>query len=429
MAHRSTQCPKKCDCRPAAGMRLARWALIFLVVCVIAGSSSASAQQSPAEPDPVPPGFLFDGALSETVIAPEAFGERWVLTPGLAVNDLSELSQLALGDLNALADRSIVGYIEHWGFSAYSEWCYAFQPPQTNVPNTVTVNVYVFKSVDACTKWWAYRYTRRAIAGQYRALQDTVDTGVLYVLKPAAAVRSGNFVIVASQSARAKNFLGVLASYMRHFGLNPISPRRIKLVAPGDMQIVDPLDGYHFSGKLSELGRSPRFLGDGWSQVHVGHLIDDLSNLNTLPQVHRSGARQLARQLRPRGVRSVAQFIFIDDARRRSVTLRIFLFHDKSNAGDWWQQRFLQPNWRKTYQPALGLGHDALFLRGRDKLAMRMGNVVMTCEQAHEGNDIQRVVAEYMYRMGAPKPKVARIQRDKPLHRSKLATPAALNDE
>ena len=60
---------------------------------------------------------------------------------------------------------------------------------------------------------------------------------------------------------------------------------------------------------------------------------------------------------------------------------------------------------------------------------MRMGNVVMTCEQAHEGNDIQRVVAEYMYRMGAPKPKVARIQRDKPLHRSKLATPAALNDE
>ena len=139
--------------------------------------------------------------------------------------------------------------------------------------------------------------------------------------------------------------------------------------------------------KVTEIELPPSVLGDKW-KISPGLKIDDLSTLSDVPVTSRQAARNVAKQLKPFGVCSVADYsLVVTEIPFNTVTVKVFVFDNAMKCKAWWIKNYEYDGWEKHY---LKVDSDiARVVRSTqmNKTCMAFGNVWLTTHQLRKGDD------------------------------------------
>ena len=145
--------------------------------------------------------------------------------------------------------------------------------------------------------------------------------------------------------------------------------------------------GHEVATRVSAIEISTRLLGDGWN-VSPGVRIDDLEDIDKLPDNVKRVARGLFRQLRPVGVRSVADYTMLSKGNPlNSVTVRLFIFDDAEKCRAWWNKKYHYDGWEQHYKKVKSASSVCVDSLQTNKRAIAFGNVWLTTHQLGKGQE------------------------------------------
>ena len=139
--------------------------------------------------------------------------------------------------------------------------------------------------------------------------------------------------------------------------------------------------------KVTEIKLPPSALDGKW-QVSPGLKVDDLSDLSGLSAASRNAAIDVAKQLKPIGVSSVADYSLVSTGfPLNTVTVRVFVFNDSSKCKAWWKKKYQHEGWEKSYSQDDSASARIVRSTQTNKSAMAFGNVWLTTHQLREGDE------------------------------------------
>ncbi len=139
--------------------------------------------------------------------------------------------------------------------------------------------------------------------------------------------------------------------------------------------------------KVTEIDLPSSVLHGNWRQGKCFR-VNDLADLSNIPISKREGAKNVAEQLTPIGVRSFALYTLTNtDSKVNTVSVVLFVFEDAAQCKSWWKVKYKTTDWEQYYVKVESDSAIVLEGIGADGIAMAFGNVLLTADQSGEGEE------------------------------------------
>ena len=163
---------------------------------------------------------------------------------------------------------------------------------------------------------------------------------------------------------------------------------------------------YAFTGKLSEAGQDPDFLGEGWAR-RPGLVINVLRDAGQLygQSEDMDEALEVLLGKMPKGSTAYAEFKYRAGQTTRYITLRVWVFEKPERARSFWRSRYVTPGWDRFYRKVDGVGELAVDSKELKKRIVLAGNVIFACDEQPDGANYLQALDRYMTKMGAKEAK------------------------
>lgn len=165
--------------------------------------------------------------------------------------------------------------------------------------------------------------------------------------------------------------------------------------------------------KLSQLRVPAASVGEGWSGP-TGLVIDDIETPPTEPPETKEVAAALQKQMRPLGVKALADFTYRKEKDPlHQVTIRVFLFETSDQCQNWMKTKYQFDGWEKKYKRADRkeyTGYDSLEMRKR---IVAFNRVWITAGTVAETDDHVRILDLYVAALKKAMKEIA-VQQDQP---------------
>lgn len=159
---------------------------------------------------------------------------------------------------------------------------------------------------------------------------------------------------------------------------------------------------YTFTGKLSEAGEEPDFLGEGWARRR-GLVINDLRDPSRLygQSEDMDEALEVLLSKMPEGSTAYAEFKYREGQTTRYITLRVWVFEKPERARSFWRARYGTSGSERFYRKVDGVGELAVDSKELRKRIVLAGNVIFACDERPDGETYLKVLDKYLTKMGA----------------------------
>ncbi len=161
----------------------------------------------------------------------------------------------------------------------------------------------------------------------------------------------------------------------------------------------DPNASYR--GRTSELVCKGPAIAPGLKGPHKDDLIviEDVNDLSALPRQVRWLASML-RDTKPVGVVSLALLSYDNEANRvPDVTLRVFIFRDRSSCEAWRRKKYEPEGWEQYYDKVHDPNYIGYHSKQMNKRIAFVNNVWMTCGTTFDCNEPVTIVEHYAGRL------------------------------
>lgn len=160
--------------------------------------------------EPAPPSIwqtVVTRKLTEVQLPPAVLGVGWQPSPGIRVNDLSNLE--AIGAPERASVEPLAKQLVPLGVRSVGDYSLVTSSSPLNM---VTVRVYVFTSVDQCRSWWAKKYQGQGWEKLYKVVASERFVAVDSRETNKRALAFGNVWLTAHQLGKGDEHLKALTA-------------------------------------------------------------------------------------------------------------------------------------------------------------------------------------------------------------------------